>query len=63
MPGRVSSVIAHYQYETNPQDENDWNNQHNWMATNLKKFDEIFRQRLQDFDPADWEESEFDDII
>ena len=57
-PHRKSCVVAFHKSGANPQAENDWKNQHEWMASRLTKFDDVFRDRLQELDPADWEPPE-----
>ena len=55
LPHRKSCVVALHKSGANPQAEDDWKNQHEWMASRLTKFDDVFRDRLQELDPADWE--------
>lgn len=38
----------------NVTDETDWPNQHAWMASKLKKFNEVFRPRIMALHAADW---------
>ena len=58
LPHRKSCVVALHKSGANPQAEEDWKNQHEWMASRLTKFDDVFRDRLQELDPADWEPPE-----
>jgi len=37
------SRIALYKEGLDPTDEQDWANQHEWLAEKLSKFDEVFR--------------------
>ena len=62
-PGRKSCSVALYKNDTDPTDENAWAEQHAWMADKLTIFDEVFRQRLKDIDPADWEDFEDEDDV
>ena len=39
-----------------PLDEDDWPEQIKWFQDMLGRFDRVFRQRIQDIDPEDWEE-------
>ena len=55
LPRRKSCVVGLHKSGTDPQDEDDWKSQHAWLASKLTKFDEVFRQRLQELDPVDWE--------
>ena len=62
LPRRKASAVALYQKgNTDPKNEDDWKNQHEWIASKLTKFDEVFRERLQELDPADWEPPEDED--
>ena len=61
MPGRERSRISLHKKDTDPAEKTDWQNQHEWIASKLTKFDEVFRQRLQELDPADWEPLEDED--
>ena len=55
LPHFKSCVVALHKSGTDPQDEDDWKSQHQWLASKLTRFDKVFRQRLQELDPADWE--------
>ena len=55
LPHRKSCAVGLYRSETDPRDKEDWKNQHEWIASQLTKFDEVFRPILQELDPADWE--------
>lgn len=61
LPRYKSCVVALYKSNTDPRNEDDWKNQHEWIASRLVNFDQIFRQRLQNLDPADWEPPEDED--
>ena len=61
LPRRKSCVVALYNIGTDPHNEKDWNTQHSWIATKLTCFDKVFRQRLQELDPANWESPETED--
>ena len=39
--------------EADPRDENDWPRQHEWLATNLEKLNEVFRPWLERLNAAD----------
>lgn len=39
--------------EADPSDENDWFHQHEWLATNLEKLNEVFRLRIERLNAAD----------
>ena len=58
---RKASAVALYKGNTDPENENDWKNQHEWIASKLTKFDEVFRDQLQELDPEDWEPPEDED--
>lgn len=38
--------------EADPRDENDWPRQHEWLATNLEKLNEVFRPRIERLNAA-----------
>ena len=57
-PGRKSSRISLRKEDTDPQDESDWPNQHNWLASKLELFDKVFRPRIKALNAADWVPSE-----
>ena len=50
-----------WQEDVNPTDEDDWPNQHKWLAAKLEKFDEVFRLRIKNLNAADWESPEDDE--
>ena len=33
--------------DTDPTDETDWQNQHEWLAAKIEKFNEVFRPRIK----------------
>ena len=41
--------------DVNPADETDWPNQHEWLATKLEKFNEVFRPCIAAFNAGDWQ--------
>lgn len=61
LPQRKSCVVALHKNDSDPQDKDDWKSQHKWMASILKKFDEGFRKRLRELEPADWAFPEYED--
>ncbi|MDE0324023.1 MAG: DUF4268 domain-containing protein [Candidatus Poribacteria bacterium] len=61
LPRQKASAVSLYKGDTDPKNEEDWNIQHEWIASKLTKFDEVFRQQLQEIDPADWEPPENED--
>ncbi len=34
--------------------KNDWLNQHAWFKETVEKFDRVFRERIKNLDPSDW---------
>ena len=44
--------------DTDPTDETDWPNQHEWLASKLELFDKVFRPRIKVLNAADWEPPE-----
>ena len=61
LPRRKASAVSLYKGKTDPKNENDWKNQHEWIASRLTKFAEVFRELLKDLDPADGEPPEDED--
>ena len=53
-PDNERSRICLNKSNTNPLDENDWPHQYEWFSTHLELFDEVFRERIQELDAADW---------
>ena len=58
LPQRKFCAVSLHKGKTDPQDEDDWQNQHEWMASKLTKFDKVFRELLRELDPADWKPRE-----
>lgn len=54
LPGRKSSRISLRKENTDPEDETDWPNQHEWFASKLELFDKVFRPRIKALNAADW---------
>ncbi len=61
LPGSKSSRISLSKTDTNPGNETDWPNQHEWLASKLEMFDKVFRPRIKALDAADWEPPEDED--
>ncbi len=61
LPEYKRSRISLYKEDTDPADETDWPNQHEWFASKLELFDKVFRPRIKVLDPADWELPEDED--
>ncbi len=61
LPRQKSSAVALYKSDADPQNEDDWKNQHEWIASTLTKFSHVFKDLLQELDPADWEPPEDED--
>ena len=58
LPDKASSRISLRKEDTDPQDESDWSNQHEWLASKLELFDKVFRPRIKTLNAADWDPSE-----
>ena len=58
LPNSKSSRISLRKKETDPTDETDWPNQHEWLASKLELFDKVFRPRIKALNAADWEPPE-----
>ena len=61
LPNTESSRISLRKEDTDPTDETDWANQHEWMASKLELFDKVFRPRIKALNAADWEPPEDED--
>ena len=61
LPGRKSSRISLRKDDTDPTDESDWANQHEWFASKLELFDKVFRPRIKALNADDWEPPEDED--
>lgn len=58
LPGSKSSRISIHKSNTDPANEADWENQHEWFASKLELFDKVFRPRIKALNAADWEPPE-----
>lgn len=58
LPGHKSSRISLRKEDTDPEDEVDWPNQHEWLASKLELFDKVFRHRIKALNAADWKPPE-----
>ncbi|MEQ8826841.1 MAG: DUF4268 domain-containing protein [Parvibaculum sp.] len=47
LPERIGCRIALYKTNVDPTDEDDWANQHAWLASALERFDRVFRARVR----------------
>ena len=61
LPEHERSRISLRKEDTDPGDEVDWPNQHEWLASKLEMFDKVFRQRIRELDADDWEPPEDED--
>ena len=61
LPGHKSSRISLRKEDTDPQDEADWPNQHEWLTSKLELFDKVFRPRIKALNAADWDPPEDED--
>lgn len=57
-PERNERRIDLQKNDTDPTDESDWNNQHEWLAEKLHLFDKVFRPRIKALNASDWEPPE-----
>lgn len=55
------SRISLHKRGTDPTDEADWSNQHEWFASKLELFDKVFRPRIKALNADDWEPFEDED--
>ncbi len=58
-----SSRMSLKKGDTDPTDEDDWKNQHAWLAAKLERFDKVFRPRIRALNADDWEPFEDEDEI
>ena len=61
LPGKKSCRISLHKKDTVPTDEEDWLNQHAWLAEKLELFDRVFRQRIQALNAEDWQSEHEED--
>ena len=61
LPENESGRISLRKVDTDPADETDWPNQHDWLASRLELFDKVFRPRIKLLNAADWEPPENED--
>jgi hypothetical protein len=54
LPGRKESRIAIRKLDFDPTNREDWPRQHQWIASQLCKFDNAFRQRIKNLDADDY---------
>lgn len=54
LPDLKFSLTAIYKENTDPTDEDDWPNQHRWMADTLERFNSVFRPRVRGLDLSNW---------
>lgn len=60
LPAGQASRIARYLHDVDPEDETDWQRQHEWLAKGLNDFHRVFANRVRQLNAGDWdgEESE-----
>ena len=61
LPQYESSRVSLKKGNTDPTNEADWSNQHEWLASKLELFDQVFRPRIKALDADDWEPPEDED--
>lgn len=61
LPAQKSSRVSLHKKDTDPTDEEDWPDQHAWLAEKLELFDRVFRQRIQALNADDWQPEDEDD--
>ena len=47
-PAKQASRIAYYRHNTDPWKEENWSEQHEWLAEHLNKMHEVFSERVKD---------------
>ncbi len=61
LQGYQSCRISLYKEGTDPLDENDWFQQHEWFTAKLERFNRVFRPRIKALNAADWVPEENDE--
>jgi len=56
LPARRDSRISIYMTNVDPEDENDWLKQHEWLAAKVNDFHKVFLNRVRDLDADDWQQ-------
>ena len=62
-PHRNLNLVYVYKANMDVTDEADWPNQHAWMASKLKKFNEVFQPRIMTLNAADYDPLEASDDV
>lgn len=57
LPEKTSSKIIQFK-DADPTNEVDWANQHIWFKERIERFDKVFRTRLRNLDPEQWNPEE-----
>ncbi len=57
LPEKKSSKIVQAK-EADPKNESDWPSQHEWFKESIETFDRVFRKRLKELDPDEWNPEE-----
>lgn len=58
LPNRRDSRILSYMNDVDPEDENDWPRQHEWLARHLNDMHRIFAGRVRALDADDWDDGD-----
>jgi len=56
LPERQDRRIAQYLEDTNPDNESEWPQQHDWLAQRLNAFHRVFSWRIRELNADDWKE-------
>ena len=62
-PEDRSNKISLRKKETDPGNESNWPDQHEWLASQLESFDKVFRPRILELDADDWIPPEDEDDV
>lgn len=54
-PNRQDSRITAYLNDVDPEDEQDWPRQHQWLVTRLNDLHRVFAHRIRELDADDWQ--------
>ena len=56
LPTRRDSRIAVYMTNVDPEDEQDWPRQHEWLTAKINDFHRVFLARVRDLDAEEWKQ-------
>ncbi len=54
LPDKQDSRIAVYLEDADPENQNDWPRQHEWLATKVNELHRVFAPKVRDLNASDW---------